>query len=279
MMLRPFAVVVLAFSSPSATMACIQSSLLEGAVTIPQCAADADTRCLPAGQAVFDAVQAIEMPGVFTIGLQSSPWRMYEPSGRILSIEDVASIVRASRPEEDTRVRLVGSWTSALPEGGKETLAWRLSTALDGIPVDGSDGFLWLSASGAIRTTRQAHSVWKSGPYRVAAGDDVMVAFVPGSLAQLEEQFAEKGMADAVVQAGVGHDVFALCPERALAAFKRAGDMGSEVGAYNAGLLLAESGDLDEAVRWLEKAATLGEPKAKEALAELRMASSDRRNR
>jgi hypothetical protein len=279
MVLRPFAVVLLALSTPSAAMACTRSPLLEGAITIPQCLADADAECLPSGKAVFDAVQALEMPGVFTLGLQSSPWRMYEPSGRILTIEDVASIVRANRPEEDERVRLVGSWTSALPEGGKETLARRLSKALDGFPVDGSDGFLWLSANGALRTTRQAHSVWKSGPYSVRAGDEVMVAFVPGSLAQLEEQFAEKGMVDAVIQAGVGHDVFALCPERALAAFKRAGEMGSEVGAYNAGLILAESGDHDAAVTWLEKAATLGESKANGALAALRNASPARGER
>ena len=49
---------------------------------------------------------------------------------------------------------------------------------------------------------------------------------------------------EGVVQAGVGYDVFLLCPERALAAFERAARMGSAIGAYNAGLIHAENGDI-----------------------------------
>lgn len=256
---------------PGIAYACDEAQALEGVLSIPQCdPASAVDGCVPGSQATFDALEALEIPAVFTIGVQTSPWRMYDPKGRILTVEEVAAAIRAKRPDSDRRVHLVGSWTAARPDGSSETLAHRLSVALDGFPVDGSDGFLWLSPSGGMRTTRQAFSVWKTGPYSVGRGEEVLMALVPGSLAQFEDQFAQDGVVDGVVQAGVGHDVFMLCPERALAAFERAAGMGSAIGAYNAGLMHAESGDRNTAITWLEKAEMLGETKAIAALATLR---------
>lgn len=69
-------------------------------------------------------------------------------------------------------------------------------------------------------TTHQAFSVWKTGWYHVARGEDVIVALVPGAMAQFEDQFAADGNADGVVRAGVGKNAFMLCPEGALAAFE-----------------------------------------------------------
>lgn len=253
---------------PAAALACGDARLLEGSLSIPQCDSEyAGGECVPGAKAVYDALQALDMPGVFTIGVQTSPWRMYDGEGRILTIEDVAAAVRAQRPDSDRRVRLVGSWTAMRPDGDDATLAKRLSAALDGFPVDGSDGFLWLAPSGAMRTTRQAFSVRSSGAYSVRAGDEVMMALVPGALGEIEDRLAEDGHADGVVQAGIGHDAFMLCPERALAAFERAAGMGSAIGAYNAGLMHAEAGDNAAAITWLEKARSLGDEKAATALA------------
>lgn len=248
--------------------ACEQAPALEGVLSIPQCD-PASEECVPGTRAAHAALEALEIPDVFTIGVQTSPWRMYDAEGRVLTIAEVAAAVRAAMPASDRRVHLAGSWTAARPDGGGDTLAHRLSVALDGVPVDGSDGFLWLSPSGAMRTTRQAFSVWKAGPYSVARGEEVLTALVPGAMAQFEDQFARDNNAAGVVQAGIGFDVFLLCQERARSAFERAAGMGSPIGAYNAGLMHAETGDSDAAKRWLQLAARRGEAKAADALRSL----------
>src|SRR5690606_34339995 len=257
---------------PGISVACEPAGALEGVMTIPHCdPAIAGDECVPGAKALYDAMVALEIPGAFTIGVQTSPWRMYDGEGRILTVQEVADAVRKQRDESDTRVYLVGSWTAQRPDGGGETLAKRLSDALDGFTVDGADGFLWLRPDGGMRTTRQAFSVWKTGPYSVGKGEDVLAPLVPGAMAQFEDRFAELGRMEGVVQAGVGYDAFLLCPERALAAFERAAGMGSAIGAYNAGLIHAESGEIPTAMTWLEKAVLLGEAKAAAALEGLRL--------
>lgn len=259
---------------PGIAKACNEASTLEGVLSIPQCdPTSAVGGCIPGTRAAFDALEALEVPAVFTIGLQTSPWRMYDAEGRILTVKEVATAIREKRPDSDRRVYLAGSWTAARPDGSNATLARRLSAELDGFPVDGSDGFLWLSPTGAMRTTHQAFSVWKTGSYTVGRNEDVLIALVPGALAQFEDQFARDGLAAGVLQAGIGHDVFMLCQERALAAFERAAEMGNAIGAYNAGLMHAENGDRTAAITWLEKANMLGEAKATAALATLREVS------
>lgn len=266
---RRLAVLLAIVLLPALGHACDQASALEGVLSIPQCN-PASEECVPGTRAAHEALQALEIPYVFTIGVQTSPWRMYDAEGRILTIAEVAAAIRAGKSASDRRVHLAGSWTAARPDGGGDTLAHRLSVALDGFPVDGSDGFLWLSPSGAMRTTRQAFSMWKSGPYSVARGEDVLMALVPGAMSQFGDYFAQEGQAAGVVQAGIGFDVFLLCQERALAAFERAAGMGSAIGAYNAGLMHAEQGDRTSAKTWLELAERLGEPKAAIALTEVR---------
>lgn len=251
---------------PAAASACEAAPALDGVLTIAQCdPATSAKGCVPGGKAVYDATEALDIPGVFTIGVRTSPWRMYDGEGRILTVEEVATVVREQRREK-ARIYLVGSWTAVRPDGTGHTLAQRLSDALDGLPVDGTDGFLWLSPDGAMRTTRQAFSVWKSGPYSVEVGKDVLVPLVPGAMVQFEDRFAEEGIPEGVVEAGIGYDVFMLCQERALAAFERAGGMGSAIGAYNAGLMHVSNGNSATGVGWLETAASMGDAKAAAAL-------------
>lgn len=273
---RVLALAIAALLLPASALACVPATKLEGSLPIPLCDPEVDpAKCIPGHQAVYEAMEALEMPGVFTIGAQTSPWRMYDGEDRIITVEETAAMIRKQRPETDLRVRLVGSWTAALPEGGDATLAQRLSALLDGFPVDGSDGFLWLSPKGAMRTTHQAFSVWKTGWYHVARGEDVMVALVPGAVAQFEDRFAEDGRAEGVVRAGVGKDVFMLCPDGALASFERAAGMGSAIGAYNAGVMHTEAGNRAAAITWLEKAKALGDAKAAERLAAMRASAGD----
>src|SRR5690606_24702458 len=124
---------------PALGHACEQAPALEGVLSIPQCD-PASEECVPGTQAAHGALKALEIPDVFTIGVQTSPWRMYDAEGRILTIAEVAAAIRAGKPAGDRRVYLAGSWTAARPDGGGDTLAHQLSVALDGIPVDGSDG-------------------------------------------------------------------------------------------------------------------------------------------
>ena len=97
----------------------------------------------------------------------------------------------------------------------------------------------------------------------------LLMPLVAGWTGDFEDRFASEGNAAAVVRAGVGHDVFMLCPQRARASFERAAEMGSAIGAYNAGLMYADTGDHATAIAWLEKARALGEPKAGAALVRL----------
>ena len=254
---------------PGAGLACGKANRLEGTLSIPQCDPATSTTCIPAAEALYQAITAFDIPNAFTIAVQTSPWRMYDAEDRIVTVEEMATVIRAKRSESDSRVHLAGSWTAARPDGDADTLVRRLSEALDGFPVDGSDGFLWLSAAGELRTTRQAFSVWKTGPYAVERGADVLMPLVAGWTGDFEDRFASEGNAAAVVRAGVGHDVFMLCPQHARASFERAAEMGSAIGAYNAGLMYADTGDHATAIAWLEKARALGEPKAGAALVRL----------
>src|SRR5690606_24731254 len=136
---RRLAVLLAIVFLPALGHACDQASALEGVLSIPQCN-PASEECVTGTRAAHEALQALEIPDVFTFGVQTSPWRMYDAEGRILTIAEVAAAIRAGKSASDRRVHLAGSWTAARPDGGGDTLAHQLSVALDGIPVDGSDG-------------------------------------------------------------------------------------------------------------------------------------------
>ncbi|MBD8526180.1 hypothetical protein [Pseudomarimonas arenosa] len=268
MIFRPLVWLSLAVGSGTA-IGCESGANLQGTLSIPFCDATEHADCVPAGQVIHDYFNVLDLPGVFSIGAQSSPWRIYDGDDRILTVEELAASVRAGR-KDDTSVYLAGSWSAALPGGEGYTLAQRLSRSLDGFPVSGSDGFLWLTARGEMRTTRQAVSIWKSGPYSVRKGEDVMLAMNAGAMAQFEDRFADDGFSAGVLRAGVGHDVLGLCPERALAAFERAAAMGNAIGAYNAALMHEQAGDKEKAAQAFQRAALLGEAKAHARLDQIR---------
>ncbi|MGY1410747.1 MULTISPECIES: hypothetical protein [unclassified Luteimonas] len=99
---------------PGLGHACGDAPTLTGTLSVPQCdPANEDDACVPGAQAVFEALEALDIPDVFTVGLQTSPWRMYDAEGRILTVEELAAAIRAARPDSDRRVHLVGSWTAA----------------------------------------------------------------------------------------------------------------------------------------------------------------------
>ncbi len=129
---------------------------------------------------------------------------------------------------------------------------------------------MWVSRNGTLRTTHEAFTVRKgTGPYGVLKGADIMAALTIGWFAGHKDYFVQRRNADGVLRAGVGKDVFMLCPDGALDAFEQAAKLGSAVGAYNAAIMHLERGtpaDSHEAMALLERAVELGDAKAKERL-------------
>lgn len=82
--------------SPAA-LACDTSHLsLSGTVSVTTCSSKQGSGdCIYAGQALYEYMEAVpDSDAVFTIGLQASPWRLYDGEMRILSADDVADAVR-----------------------------------------------------------------------------------------------------------------------------------------------------------------------------------------
>jgi len=253
--------------------ACEASLKLSGMIEVSNCL-HGEPGCVSAGQQLYKYTEASpDDPTSFSIALQSSPWRLYDADMRIISVEEVAKMVRSHPDPKINRVELIGSWTGVAPSAGVPSLATRLSKALDDFPVKGENGFLWMDKHGATRTTHQAFTARRgSGPYGVHEGDEVMVSLVDGWAAGMEDRIpATDG--EVMLMAGVGQDVFMLCPEHALADFEAAAKMGNAVAAYNAALIRLErneAGDRQAAERLLAQAATLGDSKSTERLAGLR---------
>jgi hypothetical protein len=195
---------------------------------------------------------------------------MYDGELRILTVDDVAAVAKGALAEEPIRrVVLFASWSGVAPTGA-ESLAARLSRALDGFPVDGMDGFLWLDPQGQPRTTRQEYTVRSgSGYYQVERGADVFVPLIFGWASGVKARILENSDNEAMLMAGVGDDVFMLCPEEALASFEKAAEFGSAVGAYNAALMRLERGERDAAIALMQRAVALGDDKAATKLAGL----------
>jgi TPR repeat protein len=135
------------------------------------------------------------------------------------------------------------------------------------------DGFLWIAKDGNVRTTHQAMSLMRSGPYGVAPGAEVMVSLAAGWPALMSDAVLKKRDADGIMRAGAGWDVFFLCPDHALQLFEAAAKLSSVIGAYNAAVMHLERGnpgDADAAAALLSQAAAAGDQKAKAQLEQLR---------
>lgn len=266
--MKPF-LLALGLISPAA-LACDTSHLaLSGTVTVETCSPDSKADCVYSEGVVYDYLQALpDSDEVLTIGLPTSPWRLYDSELRILMPEEMAARIRPKLDGKVQRVELIGSWTGAAPAPGISSLADRVSKALDGFPVKGEDGFLWLAANGARRTTRQAFTAREgAGSYYLPKGAEVFVSLAIGWPAFVEQMAPDDP--ELAMRAAVGHDAFFLCPDKALAGFERAAGMGHAIAAYNAAVMRLErngDGDRAAALALLERGAQLGDSKSRERL-------------
>jgi hypothetical protein len=268
--LRRFVLTAVLPMFAGSVLACETSLPLKGAESIKTCERQTPG-CTSAAKLVHEYTEAIpEDPKVFTIALQASPWRLYDGDMRILTPEELATTIKAHWKAGMEKVVLHGSWTGVAPERGGKSLAQKLSEALDGFPVSGADGFLWLAKDGSMRTTHQALSMKQgSGPYFAMDGDEVMVSLAAGWFIEVEDQILEKGDANALMHAGAGWDIYSLCPDRALKTFEAAAKMSNSIAAYNAALIRLErnkDGDMEAARALLSQAAEAGDAKAQAKL-------------
>jgi len=252
--------------------ACESSLPLKGAVPITTCDPHA-AGCKPAAELVYEYTKSIpDDPRLFTIALHASPWRLYDAEMRIITIEELATTIRAKKGPDVEKVVLFGSWTDVAPARGGKSLARKLSDALGGFPVGGMDGFLWIAKDGSARTTHQAFTVKQSGIYRAMEGDEVMESLAVGWVAELEDRLVEKHDADNLMRAGAAWDIFHLCPEHALKTFETAAKLSNSIAAYNAALMRLErnaDGDVKAATALLSQAAEAGDAKAQLRLRKL----------
>lgn len=247
---------------------------LRGALTVESCEAKA-ADCELASVLLYRYIQNYPNdPTELSAAMQTSPWHIYDAKQRILSVEEFAATLRPMLKAPIKKVRLIGSWTGVAPHKGGKSLAQKLSQALDGFPVEGMDGFLWVNKDGGLRTTHQAFTLRTiSAPYRVKPGTEVMAALASGYLVDNYAHFDEKKDAEGLRLAGLGWDIFVLCPQRALEAYEASAALGNALSAYNAAMLLFERnehGDKEAGRKWLEKAAQLGDSKAQARLQLLR---------
>ncbi len=263
------ALLALCLLSPTA-LACDTTSLeLSGSLALETCPrASAD--CTNASQALYEYMEAVpDSETTYTVGLHASPWHLYDGQMRILTIDDAAAAIRGGLTDAIERVELLGSWTGVAPGPGESSLADRLSTALDGFPVTGEDGFLWLSADGSRRTTRQAFTVREgAGPYFVPRDGELITSLVAGWPAYLELD-PDEGDPELLMRAAAGWDIWFLCPDKALAGFERAARKGSAIAAYNAAIMRLErgdDGDADAGLALLERGASLGDARSRDRL-------------
>jgi hypothetical protein len=265
---------VLVAASSQAFADCKTSLPLQGTVSIKEC--DQHTgNCIPGAKAAYDYLEkASDDDTVVTIALNASPWRLYDNEGRILSVEELADMARPHITKGAKQIVLIASWTGVAPNSGGKSLAQKLSDSLKGFPVRGMDGFLWIAKNGALRTTRQAFTVRQGGnPYSVVEGDDVMVSLATGWPAEQESTFIDQRNAEGILRAGVGWDLYLLCPDRALQAFDAAARLSHPIAAYNAALMRLErghKGDREAAIALLTQAVAAGDKKAQARLDQLK---------
>jgi hypothetical protein len=249
-------------AAPTA-LACENHLPLQGTIEVDTCRVG-EAGCVYAGKAVYDYFEAQpEDRGVLSVASPGSPWHVYGPEKRIVSIDEFAQMLRKSLGPDDKSVALYMSWSGVSPEPGVPSLAERLSNAM-GLPVTGMDGFVWIDRTGKMRTTRQAFTArFNTGPYGVKQGSEVMVSLAGGWASGREADFPEDP--ELLLEAAAGWDIFMLCPDKALDGFEAAAAKGSAIAAYNAGVMRLErgkAGDAHAALKLFERGAALGDGKS-----------------
>jgi len=265
LLLRRLAVLSLLAACAGAQADCPATLPLKGVINLDNCNS-VRKDCVPAAEALYEYTTAMPDAGddVLRISLHGSPWHLYGPDYRIMTIEQLAGVVK----QQGSKIReviLMSSWSGASPDKHHQPLAQQLSDALGNMKVSGPDGFLWYLKDGKTITTQQAFSMFVTGPYAVKKGEKVMASLVAGWPAQYEDAFTKQGNAEGLLRAGVGHEAFSLCPARAWKAFDAAAALGNPVAAYNAAILRLErgdSGDREAALELLRKAAAAGDQPA-----------------
>lgn len=266
---RILALATLLASLPA--LACENHLPLEGTISVDTCRVG-EPGCVYAGQALAEYYDAQpEVPGVLTVGIHASPWRVYAPDNRILTLDEFAAMLRKGLGPQDKSVALYVSWSGVSPEPGVPSLAERLSKLM-GMPVTGMDGFVWIDRTGKMRTTRQAFTGrFNTGAYGVKQGEEVLVPLAGGWASGREAEFADDP--EFLLMAAAGWDIFMLCPDKALAGFEAAAAKGSAIAAYNAALMRLErkrAGDAAAALELLDRGAALGDEKSAALAAKLR---------
>jgi hypothetical protein len=251
---------------------CSSNLSLKGIITVENCY-PSNAKCGSAEKTLYQymATRKDDDPSLLVIGLHGSPWHVYDPDYHIIEMDELVGIIKQQGPNIK-RVVLLASWSGVAPDQHGKSLAQKLSAALGGMPVDGENGFVWFSKDGAVHTTQQAFTIVKGGPYWAKEGDKVMASLVAGWPVQLEAQFAKTHDADGMMRAGVGFDVYMLCPTRALVAFEAGAALSNPVAAFNAAIMRlerGEPGDKESAIALLNKSAALGDKKAQAKLKSL----------
>jgi hypothetical protein len=238
---------------------------LEGAITLDTCCKPPYT-CMPAEAAAHRYTEAaIIDPSEFRISLHASPWHLYDRETRIVDLEELAKVVKPRLRDGVKRIVLAVSWSQVPPNTSTKSIAQRLSDLLDGFPVTGMDGFIWLSKNGTIRTTRQAVTFINKCPYKVHEGDEIMVSVAAGWFVAFQDDFIKKGDAEGIMHAGAAWEIYMLCLDRALRLYEMAAKLSNPIAAYNAAIIRLErgaDGDIEEAARLFKQAAALGDKKA-----------------
>jgi hypothetical protein len=263
-----------AASDKKQDLGCKSSLKLEGTLFVESCSLR-DKGCISAGKAVYDySITAKFEPHVIGMYMQASPWHMYDGEMRILTVEEVAETAKSLLKDDSKRVDLIASWTGVAPDPNGKSLAQKLSDALNGFPVRGMDGFVWMAKDGSVRTTHQAFTITRvRRPYGVHPGDEVMVSLVEGWFISFEEDWVKERRAEGIMRVGAAYDVFMLCPDRALQSFEAAARLSNAIAEYNAALIRLErgmEGDREAAVALLSQAASLGDKEAKVRLEKLK---------
>lgn len=272
--MRFFLTLTLLVISLQAIADCKPFMSLEGTMFIPGCDSD---KCTPGAEAVYkyaDNIPENDDQNILVLSLHSSPWRLYDGEMRILSIEEAADIAKPYIAKGVKRIILMASWSGVAPGNNEKSLAQKLSDALDGFPVSGMDGFVWLAPDGSIRTSHQAFSIWKyQGQYKIQEGAEVMVSMVAGWPVMYEGDFRRDKNSDGIMHAAAGWDIFFLCPDSALQSFEAAAQSSNTVAGYNAAVIRLErnnKGDVEAAISLLDKAASAGDKNAKALLSSLK---------
>ena len=251
---------------------------VEGIITVENCDPDKD-ECIDGIRAIYeygDALDSLDDGGddVLTISIMSSPWRLYGQKMRIMRAKELATLVKSDLNDKVKSVKLYSSWSEHAHVGRSKSLSQELSEALDGLPVEGIDGFLWQNENGEYYATKQAFTVTlgRQFPYRHRVGEDLMMVLPYGAFIHAQDYFVRTKDLRGLRYAAVGWDVFILCPEKALATFELAASMSDAISAYNAAIMRLErrqDGDYEAALKLLKQAVELGDSPAEALLHEI----------